>query len=357
LHFDAVIVGAGTAGSVTALNLAPFCSVLLIERDAAPGWRIGESLPGAARRLLSDMGLWDDFAAAGHLPRHALRGAWGAADPVVRDALADPDGHGWQIDRVKFERSLRAEASRRGATLISPATLTALARTPAGWRATFDREGDSCHATCRLVIDAAGRRSRFLSSHGARRRIQDKLSCAWIRAQDVALPAGIVQIEPEADGWWYAAPVPQGAGILAFHTDADLPAARDCQVSAALLARAERLPMLGSLLADIGWHRGEQGYCAAQGTWLESAAGEAWLATGDAALAFDPLAAQGIFNALYLGLAAAETAHRWLAGDSAALSDYAMEVAGIRDVYIERRAAWYRLETRWADKPFWARRR
>lgn len=349
-------MGAGTAGSVAALNLAPFRRVLLIERDAAQSWRIGESLPGAARRLLSDMGLWDDFAAAGHLPRHALCSAWGAADPIVRDALADPDGHGWQIDRVGFEQSLRAEVLRRGATLISPANVVALERAPDGWRVTLDRQGEQFHATCRLLIDAAGRRSRLLAAHGARRHIQDKLSCAWIRAQHVVLPAGMVQIEPEAGGWWYAAPLPQGAGILAFHTDADLPAARDGQDLSALLARARQLPMLGNLLADFGWNSGEQGYCAAQGTWLEQASGEAWLAAGDAALAFDPLAAQGIFNALYLGLAAAEASHRWLAGDSAALSDYATEVDGIRDAYIERRSAWYRVETRWADRPFWARR-
>jgi flavin-dependent dehydrogenase len=40
----------------------------------------------------------------------------------------------------------------------------------------------------------------------------------------------------------------------------------------------------------------------------EPCAGEGFLAAGDAALALDPLASQGLLNALFTGLAAAEAA-------------------------------------------------
>jgi flavin-dependent dehydrogenase len=117
VDFDAVIIGAGTAGSIASLNLAPFCRVLVLDRQQRPVWRIGESLPGAVRRLLSDMGLWEDFIADGPLPRRALCSAWGSDETMVRDALADLDGPGWQIDRARFEQRLRAAAVRRGALL------------------------------------------------------------------------------------------------------------------------------------------------------------------------------------------------------------------------------------------------
>ena len=93
------------------------------------------------------------------------------------------------------------------------------------------------------------------------------------------------------------------------------------------------------------------GYCAAHGAWLTPAAGNLWLAAGDAALAFDLLAAQGLFNAMYLGLAAAEATHRHLAGDQTALTDYGAEVSAIRQAYRTRHAAWYQLETRWPISP------
>jgi flavin-dependent dehydrogenase len=356
VDFDAVVIGAGTAGSVAALNLAPFYRVLVLDRQRRPGWRIGESLPGAVRRLLSDMGLWEEFIADGPLPRQALCSAWGSNEAIVRDALADLDGPGWQIDRVRFEQRLRAAAVRRGALLLSPAALTGLARTADGWTVRFQAEAEPSAVTTRIVIDAAGRRSQGLVPHGARRRVDDRLSCAFIRAEAVSLPAGVIQIEAEAEGWWYAAPIPGGAGILSFHTDADLPAAIMVRTTEGLLARARGLPMLGELIAQPSWDRGQWGYCAAHGAWLTPAAGNGWLAAGDAALAFDPLAAQGLFNAMYLGLAAAEASHRHLAGDQTALADYGAEVSAIRQAYRTRHAAWYQLETRWPDQPFWNRR-
>ena len=72
---------------------------------------VGKSLPAAARRLLIDMGLWQGFLADCHAPCHAHRGCWGDDTPSERDALADPDGHGWYLDRARFERRLRGVAA------------------------------------------------------------------------------------------------------------------------------------------------------------------------------------------------------------------------------------------------------
>jgi len=117
-EIDVLVVGAGPAGATVALNLAPLRQVALVDRRARPGPRIGESLPPAARRLLTDMGLWESFTAEGHSHCYANRAAWGSAQPVETDFLRDPDGHGWDIDRARFEVWLRAVAVDRGAIQI-----------------------------------------------------------------------------------------------------------------------------------------------------------------------------------------------------------------------------------------------
>ncbi len=356
LAADVAIVGAGPAGSVAALNLAPFHRVLLIDRQAVPPMRIGESLPGAARRLLADMGLWDGFLTDGHAPCHALSGAWGAAEPVERDMLTDPDGHGWHLDRARFDRRLRAVAAARGATLLVPARPRAIQRSDGGWHLTIEHEGQTQAVEAKMLIDAGGRLSRLLQPHGAERQTRDRLICGWLRFAQSGMPPGITRIEAEAEGWWYAAALPNAGSILAFHTDADLPAARSARSAAALLARVRGLPVLGPLLNAGTWAGATAGFCAAHSARLACPAGDGWLAIGDAALAFDPLASQGLFNALYTGLAAAEAADRHLSGDATALPDYAATLRPVAETYDAHLAAWYGVERRWPEQPFWRRR-
>jgi 2-polyprenyl-6-methoxyphenol hydroxylase-like FAD-dependent oxidoreductase len=101
---------------------------------------------------------------------------------------------------------------------------------------------------------------------------------------------------------------------------------------------------------------GGAGFCAAHSTTLLPPASPGWLAVGDAALGFDPLSSQGLFNALYTGLAGAAAADRHLHGDATALPDYAARLRPIGDAYRSHLRAWYGAERRWSQQPFWQRR-
>lgn len=351
LEADVAVVGAGPAGTAAALALAGEARVVLVDRRAEPEDRIGETLPGAARRLLAALGL-DPAAllADGHEPVWARRSVWGAPEPAELDGLADPHGPGWRLDRRRFEGRLRAEAVARGVRLVAPAAAR-VSRGPDGWTV----DAGTVRIAAPVLIDAGGRGGRVGQGSAGRPAAQDRLVCVWTHLP-LARPAqAVTYIESEPDGWWYTAPLPGGRRLLAFHTDADL--LRATGVHRRLLERALSLPTLPAELsgADVG-SPGPTRTCAAHGARPPAAGGDGWLAVGDASMCFDPLSSQGLFHALYTGLAAGPAALAMLRGDPRAGAEYSTALDPVWDAYAAHRDLYYGMERRWPDSPFWRRR-
>jgi flavin-dependent dehydrogenase len=355
---DVLVVGAGPAGATATLNLAPTRPVALIDLRAHPRPRIGESLPPVARRLLADMGLWDSFKAEGHSPCYGNRAVWGSPQAIETDFLRDPDGHGWHIDRAQFDLWLRGVAVDRGAMLLAPGRLESIDWDGQCWRVRVVTASGSIGLIAQVVIDAGGRAAPVGRSLGARRQVGDKLVCSWLwgKARPIHRGAGFTYVEAVEDGWWYAAPLPGDRRVFAFHTDSDLPGARLIADPKKLLERAAANHELAAVLTESGFTLEQSGFSAAHSAFLQPFAGPAWFAVGDAACSFDPLSSQGLLNALYTGLAAAEATDRHLSGGSDALPDYLETLNQVYATYQQQLFHWYRAETRWSDKPFWQRR-
>ncbi len=356
---DVVIVGAGPSGATAALNLAPTRRVVMVERGADTAPRIGEALPPAAQRLLADMGLLNEFMAESHLPCLGNRAIWGHATPSEADFLHDLDGHGWHIDRARFDTWLRHIAVRRGAVLMMPARLDAITRDGARWRVMLTSENGSTELSTAVVIDCGGRAAPAARRLGARREtVGDRLVCGWLigKSQPCRSSAGFSFVEAVEDGWLYTAPMPAGQRTLAFFTDADLPARQPIRDGAAVLKRAQASAAFASLLADTAFVPLKSGMRAAHTAFLNPCAGYGWIAAGDASISFDPISSQGLLHALFTGLAAAETADRFIAGSFSAMDDYRQVIDGIARAYWRHLTFYYSTETRWADAPFWQRR-
>lgn len=349
--WDALVVGGGPAGATAALVLARAgLSVLLIDEPASSVRKVGESLPPAARPLLRDLDLLATVDNGAHLPAYGNLSAWGAETLRATDFLRDPHGLGWHLDRRQFDADLRAAACQAGARHVST-RVRAAERHGAHWRVRL-AEGE---VMARWLVDASGRGAGIARGQGVARH------------RDVPLTALYRWTEPRMDdtdshtlveaceyGWWYSARLPYGGRVVAVHVDpeAAAPIMRTPGAWCALMATTIHLHARLEGARYIDEPRATQ----ANGARLARFAGDGWLAAGDAALAFDPISSQGIFNALYTGMTAARAIVATLAGDTAAIPEYVNRLEEIRAIYRQRVQNTYQAEWRWPQSPFWIRR-
>ncbi len=220
---DVAVIGAGTAGAAAACVLAPSVSVALVDRVEVPGWRIGETLPGAARRLLAAIGGWDRFAAAAHgeAPLKVSRWGSGRGGRARRDARSR---WAWlEAPIAPGSKPIFAlDALARGARFVA-GDVVGLRRTSTGWQLPI---ADGTTIAARRLIVASGRRSSLLRPHGQRRLVLDRLACVYQRMPQPGPTDPTTYTEAAADGWWYTAVLPGGERIVAFHGDAGGPALR-----------------------------------------------------------------------------------------------------------------------------------
>lgn len=360
---DVVILGGGPAGASTAIALAGAGRrVLLIDRSAANGVRVGEALPPAAKPLLSELGVLERVQGGEHLRCVGNVSCWGRATPSVHDFLRDPHGFGWHLDRPRFDESLRQAAVQVGAEVVSNVSSAKAERCGSGWRVLWRKaHGQQQESRCLWLVDATGRSSAVGRRLGVVRRRDDRL-IAFVAPFRPAPEADCIcdartWIESAPEGWWYSAPVPSGIRMVAYHTDADLADRSALRRTEGFLACLARSECLHDRLRDwdysiSGCPRGVDASSAR----LDRVAGAGWLAVGDAAVSFDPLSSQGLFNALYTGLKGGRAIDATLDGDDRPLANYECRLGEVYRAYLQHRTAYYEAEGRWSERPFWRRR-
>jgi flavin-dependent dehydrogenase len=294
------IAGGGPAGAAAAATAcAAGLEVVLYDAGPPARMRPGESLPPGAAHLVDEIFGPGAFRPDDHLPAYANRSAWGSEELETADFIFNPFGHGWHLDRPAFDGALLAAARRLGVRVVE------------------ERLGGPPEAG--FIIDATGRSARIARSLGASRTRADRLVAGFWIEEDAAGSA--TTVTAAENGWSYTAPLPGGGSIAAFLTDADL------------------LPRLPGQVTEA---------CT---SWLDRVCGPGWAATGDAAVAFDPLSSQGIATALVQGREAGR-----LAAGMVTPEGYAAEYRSVLEEHLALRQAYYGLERRWPDSDFWSRR-
>ncbi len=355
---DVVVVGAGPAGLAAAIELSRrSLSVQIVERHGRTPFLVGETLPGDARTVLDDLGMWPAFCRQGHLPSAGNASAWGIRDLARSDAFMSPLGGGWHIDRLRFQYLVEAAARAAGAEVLrSRRVVRVRSESGHGWLIDAVGDGATERLRARALVDATGARATVARWLGGARCVDDRMVCAYtVFASDPATLEGRTVVESVPEGWWYAAPIPGERSVVAVFSDPSVIRAHglaDPQRWSAALGRtahvARMLPMPTRPL--------ELRLVAVTSHCLVGAAGPSWVAVGDAAASVDPLASSGLTTALRDGQRAASALAAHLDGHPNALSIHNDHIRKRFDRYRAERAAYYALEGRWPTSPFWRSR-
>jgi flavin-dependent dehydrogenase len=355
---DVVIVGGGPAGAAVALALARRgLSPIVLESEPGPTLKVGECLPPNINPLLDHFGLTRRLRQQGNLPSHGNQFAWGSDSIQERDFIFEAAGDGWRLDRQAFERELMCAAAEAGARWRSGRRLIACSRENDRFELSVKSPRGTETYLTDSIVDATGRSAQLARALGARRFVYDRLIgiASYFQGRDTHAGAeedSFTLVEAVASGWWYSSRLPAGKLIAVYMSDGDLVAARRADDWVALLNETKHTVQRACKYDDPTPPR----IVAAHTVRLTRVAGDGWLAVGDSAVSFDPLASHGISMAMGSGFHAASAIVDYLDGRPNALRVYERLIDGAFAHYLLMRHDAYSRERRWPQELFWRRR-
>lgn len=300
---DVLVVGAGPAGSIAALEArraGPELDVLVVERDRAVG------APVRCAEGVGDAGL-REFAnpeGAPWVARKITRVIFLAPDDTeVKVAERDV---GWILDRTRFDAFLAAEAGSLGAEIRIGTEASGMTRTGDGrWQVTLrGLKGDEI-VRARIVIGADGVETMVGRWAGLDTRVpaRDMESCAqylvqgidfdpdaiYLQFGDRVAPGGYAWVFPKGPGLANV-----GLGLVALKSDGRN--ARE-YLDAWIARRYPRGTSTGYTVGGVIVH-----------TTAKHITTDGVMLAGDAAHMINPLSGGGIVNAMKAGRLAGRTA-------------------------------------------------
>jgi len=354
------VIGGGLAGLTCAAAARQLgMDVVLLEASCFDRPRAGEHLAVEAVELLETLGLPPEFYEQVTTPCSEILSYWGSERVHVRDLMQQPSGLGLLLKRPAFDLLVADFVRDSGVRVVEGARTTRLERLDDLWSVSFQKNGIERREVADFLVDASGRNSRNSPMLGTRKIKFDKLIALNVRipvvsAQDTLWDGRII-VEPNANGWVYAAGLPGAAGIVTVVMDGKHPH-RALALSESFLGMLSETKIAKELWSDVKKNMDNLSPCSCQSQVCSNLFGKGWLLVGDAAWSADPLSAQGMLKAIRDGLDAANTINEFYQGNERAMESYQSRILGNFRSYLLDRAKYYRREQRWSGHAFWRRR-
>jgi flavin-dependent dehydrogenase len=287
---DILVIGAGPAGCAAAITAARCgAGVVLIEKEAFPRYRPGETLHPGIEPLFEQLGVSKTIEEAG-FPRH--RGIWNASDGercfIAYGSDSRGDWLGWQIPGETLDAILLAQAVALGVNVAQPCRAEKLLVKNERLRGVQTNQGSIAAA---VVIDATGPRcflARRLCLSQQRSSPPLLAQFGYVRGHCAELEEGPL-FEKLPLGWLWSAQISNEL----LHWTRLLPLAAPVE-RGYLPARFTGLPVaMRSFFRDVTWRHAPD--CARAD----------YFVVGDAAIVFDPSSSHGVLRAIMSGIMAA----------------------------------------------------
>jgi flavin-dependent dehydrogenase len=366
-EYDVIVVGGGPSGSTTAALVADDgLRTLLLERDAEPRRKVGESLMPESYWVFDRLGVLDDLKHGPFVEKVGVQfvSSSGKESSPFLFTQHDPRpcGRTWHVERAKFDQFLLDNAGKKGVEVIRGARVLDVVFD--GDRATGVRlaDGEVASATgnngandnvinAKVIVDASGQ-AGFLGARFALRQPNPKFRKAAIwghfrGSRREVIDDGVMTVcfrTQSNRSWFWHIPLSNDVVSIGVVADADYffrPGAgtpdeifagevADCPAMAKRLEGAEKVAGL-DIVKEYSYMTGRS-------------AGDGWVLVGDSWGFIDPIYSSGVWFALKSGQLAADAIVEGLrAGDTSGeqlgkwVPDFARGTAWVRKLA----EAWY----------------
>jgi len=323
---DVAVIGGAMSGAATALLLKrehPELRVLVIEKSAAFGRRVGEATVEVSTYFLTKVLGLTQYLNESHLVKQGMRFWFFNEQTTALDQCSEVGGRmlsrliSFQVDRARLDQEVLDRAVRAGAQLWRPCDVVNVELNPGGaQRIQVRREGGLQTVQARWVVDASGVAAFLARRNGwFRPNTEHPTAAAWSRWKGVKDWDGaeLMRKYPEwhracyglrctatnhmvGDGWWaWFIPLKGGdtsVGVVIDQRLARLP--EEGPIGERIRHFLSPHPLARELLENAQWEEGDVHWRKNLPYYSTTFAGDGFALVGDAAAFLDPFYSPGL---------------------------------------------------------------
>ena len=326
LQAPVIIVGAGPAGAGTSIFLSKFgIPHIIIDKATFPRDKVcGDACSGKTLFVLRKANIRWVQEIFGQSEKYApSKGIIFAAPngknidiPFNGTQMPGEDTAGFTTPRLTFDHFLFKKLDKSFATIYEQATIKSIERSQDRVNISFSHCGSDYEVTSKIVIGADGDKSVVQKTFSAIKS-SPKAYAVGLRAYYKGVTGmdknNSIELHflPEMlPGYFWIFPLPGGMANVGVGIPSERVRDRKINLRELMVRTIEENPSIRDRFKDASLDGKIQGWGLPMAIEPHSVSGDNYLLTGDAASLIDPFSGEGIGNALYSGMLAAEAVQK-----------------------------------------------